>query len=94
MKHYDLGKKQSREIIGQICEAFQAWNKILSQALQVPDVPKILEFSEMLFERQVALYEEYKSQFANIYRPRVAEYFVIAPKRTIKVRGEGLNSRT
>lgn len=48
----------------------------------------------MLFERQVALYEEYKTQFVNIYRPRVSEYFVNAPRRTVKVRGEGLNSRT
>ncbi len=66
---------------------------MLSEALKVPEVPKIIDFCAMLFERQVALYEEYKHQFSNIYRSRVSEYFFNAPKRNIVVRGE-VNSRT
>ena len=34
---------------------------MLEHALQVPDVPKIVDFCNILFERQVALYEEYKN---------------------------------
>jgi hypothetical protein len=88
-----LRSKNGREKVGQICEVFQAFTKMLSEALEVPEVPKIIDFCEMLFDRQVALYEEYKNQFSNIYRPRVSEYFKDAPKRSIIMRGEG-NSRT
>ena len=66
---------------------------MLTEALEIPEVPKIIDFCEMLFDRQVALYEEYKNQFSNIYRARVSEYFINAPKRSIVMRGEG-NSRT
>ena len=66
---------------------------MLEKALEVPDVPKIIDFCTILFDRQVALFEEYKNQFKNIYRERVSEYFKNAPKRVVNVRGEG-NSRT
>ena len=41
----------------------------------MPDVPKIIDFCSTIFERQLALYEEYSHQFKNIYRPRVDDYF-------------------
>lgn len=62
---------------------------MLNHALELPDVNKIIDFTEMLFGRQLALYAEYKTQFKNIYRERVEEYFTHAPKRTVAVRGEG-----
>ena len=82
-----------RERVGQLCQIFQIWCNLLEQALNVSDVGSIVNFCEQLFDRQIALYEEYKDQFKNIYKDRVAEYFKRAPKRVVNVRGEG-NSRT
>ena len=82
-----------RERVGQLCQMFQIWCNLLEQALNVSDVGSIVNFCEQLFDRQIALYEEYKDQFKNIYKDRVAEYFKRAPKRVVNVRGEG-NSRT
>ena len=41
-----------------------------------------MSFSEHVMTRQVALYEEYKEQFPNIYRSRVADY--LRPPRNVK----------
>ena len=72
---------------------FQLWNKIVTEGLEVEEPERITVFSDVLFARQVSLYEEYKDQFKNIYRDRVAEYFKHAPKRVVNIRGE-LQSRT
>lgn len=53
------------------------------------EVAKVVDFCDMLFERQIGLYEEYANQFKNIYRDRVAEYFTRAPKRVVDRRGLG-----
>ena len=76
-----------------MCQVFQVWNNMLENVLNLNDLPSVVCFCETLFERQIALYEEYKNQFRNIYKERVSEYFKRAPKRVVNVRGEG-NSRT
>ena len=47
--------------MGQISTIYQIWNNMLEVALEMPDVHKVITFCEVLFERQVALFDEYKS---------------------------------
>ena len=47
---------------------------MLERILKLTEVNKIILFTETLIERQVKLYEEYKDQFPNIYKERVADY--------------------
>lgn len=58
---YEISTEQGRSKVAQICEVYRIWLQILENALEVPDVPKIIDFCDMLFERQVSLYEEYKT---------------------------------
>ena len=64
---------------------YRIWHRVLGQALEVADVPKIIDFCDMLFERQITLHEEYRDQFKNIYRERVREYFIRAPPKKQRV---------
>ena len=90
---YELTTESGRAKVAQVCEVYRIWMRILQQGLEVPDIPKIIDFCDMLFDRQISLYEEYRSQFKNVYRERVAEYFKPAPKRTVSVH-QGHQSRT
>ena len=72
---------------------FQAWYTLLEEYLKVPDVMKMMDFCEMLFERQIGLYDEYKTQYNHVYRERVSEYFKKAPKKMVNIHGESY-SRT
>ena len=81
LRSYELGTAAGRRKVTEVCEVFRLWHKILSKALEVADVPKIMDFCDMLFERQITLHEEYRDQFRNIYRERVREYFVGAPAK-------------
>ena len=72
---------------------FQTWYTLLEDYLKVPDVLKMMDFCEMLFERQIGLYEEYKVQYTHVYRERVSEYFKKAPKKVVNMHGESY-SRT
>jgi hypothetical protein len=42
----------------------------------MPDVPRVQLFSSHILDRQLALYREYRQNFPNIYKERVAEYFI------------------
>ena len=48
---------------------------MLERLLKMTEVHKIIQFSESVMERQIKLFEEYKDNFPNIYKERVAEYF-------------------
>ena len=72
---------------------FRIWRHMLEFALNVPDLPTVLEFCERLLERQINLYEEYKLQFVNIYRTRVRDYFKNAPPKQTKVNSEEAKRR-
>ena len=61
---------------------------MLEHALDVPEVPTVIEFCDKLLERQISLFEEYKNQFVNIYRKRVSEYFKKAPSRPKNIKME------
>ena len=67
--------------MGQIALAYQKWIHVLGVVLDVEDIPKIIEFVDHIFEREVALYEEYRTQFPNIYKDRCADYFTRPPKK-------------
>jgi len=54
---------------------------ILGVMLEVEEIPKIVEFVDHIFDREVALYDEYKNQFPNVYKDRCKEYFVRPPKK-------------
>jgi hypothetical protein len=72
----DLNNVASRQFIGQICEIYRQWINILTNVLQMHEVPKVQLFSEHILDRQLALYKEYKTSFPNIYKERVNEYLV------------------
>ena len=40
--------------------------------MQMAEIPKLIEFSRNIMERQISLYEAYHEDYSNIYRPRVA----------------------
>mmetsp|Transcript_31934 Transcript_31934/g.42281 ORF Transcript_31934/g.42281 Transcript_31934/m.42281 type:complete len:126 (-) Transcript_31934:695-1072(-) len=83
LKDYELVSPAGKRKVSEICDIFRLWYKVLELALEVADVPKIVDFCEMLFDRQISLHEEYRDQFKNIYRERVREYFKKAPKRVV-----------
>ena len=86
-KGYELGTSAGRRKVSEVCDVFRLYYRILEVALEVPEVPKIVDFCDVLFERQISLHEEYKDQFKNIYRDRVRSYFVRAPKRVVSSLG-------
>ena len=86
-KGYELGTSAGRSKVSEVCDVFRLYYRILEVALEVPEVPKIVDFCDVLFERQISLHEEYKDQFKNIYRDRVRSYFVRAPKRVVSSTG-------
>ena len=49
--------------------------------IDVDEIPKIIDFVDHIFEREIALYEEYRMQFPNIYKDRCADYFTRPPKK-------------
>jgi len=55
---------------------------VLEKILCVDEIPKIMTFCEHVMTRQIALFEEYRETFPNIYKERVAEY-IKAPHATI-----------
>jgi hypothetical protein len=72
----DIQSKYKRQIIGQISSVYSHWRfTVLEKILHVSEVPKIIAFCDHVMQRQVSLYEEYKTNFPNIYKERVAEYF-------------------
>jgi len=48
---------------------------ILNDVLNVPEVDKIRLFCDHVFSRQLALFDDFKDQFTNIYKERCFEYF-------------------
>ena len=70
-----------REQVGQIARMYRIWRHMVEHALKVPELPTVIQFCHNLLDRQIALYHEYKAQFMNIYKPRVAEYFKEAPPK-------------
>ena len=77
----ELDTQHGKQVVGQIALAYQRWIHVLGVVLDVEDIPKIIEFVDHIFEREVALYEEYKTQFPNIYKDRCADYFTRPPKK-------------
>ena len=77
----ELDSQYGKQAVAQISLAYQKWIQILGVTLEVDKVPSVIDFADHIFERQVALYEEYKDQFSNLYKDRCAEYFVRAPKK-------------
>jgi hypothetical protein len=72
----DLRQKQKRLLVGQIASVYNHWRfTVLEKTLGVGEVPKIIAFCDHILQRQVSLFEEYKTQFPNIFKERVAEYF-------------------
>lgn len=53
---------------------------MLEKILNVSEVAKILAFCDHVMQRQISLYEEYKTQFPNIFKDRVADYFKLPNK--------------
>lgn len=71
-----LATKAKKELVAQLCTVFRIWRfNVLEKVLKVDEIPKIMSFSEHVMTRQLALYEEYSTQFTNIYKDRVKEYF-------------------
>lgn len=46
---------------------------VLEWALQVPEINKIIQFSEHLLKRQTDLLEEYNNTFVHIYKDRLLQ---------------------
>ena len=61
---------------------FQIWYKLVEKDLKIQNLSKIVDFCDVLFDRQIALYDEYKTQFKNIYRSRVIDYFKRSAKNS------------
>lgn len=70
-------------MISQIAHAFRVWKDVLDELPGVEDVGKIILFSDHILIRQLDLYKEYSTRFPNIYKERVAEYFVKAEEPPI-----------
>ena len=79
---YSLQTPTGREQVGQIARMYRIWRHMVEFALKVPELPTVIQFCHSLLDRQISLYHEYKAQFMNIYKPRVAEYFKEAPPKT------------
>jgi hypothetical protein len=52
----DLNDTTSRDMIGQIANAFRTWNSILTDLPGIEDVSKIVLFSDHILKRQLDLH--------------------------------------
>lgn len=50
-KGYELGTSAGRRKVSEVCDVFRLYYRILEVALEVPEVPKIVDFCDVLFER-------------------------------------------
>lgn len=80
-KLLEIKSFEGRKKVGQISLTFRIWIDLLENKLAMEDVPKIEQFCEHVFSRQLQLFIEYKNQFCNIYKERCYDYFVEAPAK-------------
>jgi hypothetical protein len=63
---------------------FRHWRfTVLEKLLNVEEIPKIMAFCEHVMGRQIALFEEYKETFPNIYKDRVKQYIKPATNQVV-----------
>lgn len=90
---YSLDKPEGVEQVAQICQCFRLLIEIFEREIGI-DLQEVITFSDNLLDRQIMLYDDYKAQWTNVYKQRVAEYFVKTPKRSLSKVPGGINSRT
>lgn len=59
-KNYDLKSPEGRTRVAQIAIAFRIWGDLLSNSLEMEDVPKVEQFCDHVFARMLQLFAEYK----------------------------------